>query len=303
MTWSLLASLVLHCGLILIAYAGMPDDSDFLLPEETAVFVDVVPLGEVSNPAPAMPEAEEPPPEPQAAEPEEAPPPDPAVAEPEPAPAPEPELAEPAPEPEPAEPLPEPEPVSEPQIAALPPPAERPDPEPEAKQEAKDIAPALLSLKPKSKPKPPSPPTDFASVLDAVAGLEEAPDQPAEPVPQAPAQRASTRNNPNLPVTITEVDLVRRQIERCWNVPAGVKNMHDLTVAVRVDMNRDGTPRSAVVEDQTRMRVDPQFRTAAESALRAVLNPRCHPFKLPAEKYERWRTMTVVFDPKEMFGT
>ncbi len=48
---------------------------------------------------------------------------------------------------------------------------------------------------------------------------------------------------------------------------------------------------------------DADFRAAAESALRAVLNPRCHPFALPREKYDSWKTMTLVFDPKEMFGT
>jgi hypothetical protein len=101
---------------------------------------------------------------------------------------------------------------------------------------------------------------------------------------------------------MTEVDLVRRQIERCWNVPAGAKDMQNMAVAVQVDMNRDGTPRNAVIKDQARLRSDPFYRAAAESALRAVLNPRCHPFKLPAEKYDRWRTMTLVFDPKQMFG-
>jgi hypothetical protein len=30
------------------------------------------------------------------------------------------------------------------------------------------------------------------------------------------------------------------------------------------------------------------------------LNPRCHPFKLPPEKYDHWRTMTLIFNPKEM---
>jgi len=52
-----------------------------------------------------------------------------------------------------------------------------------------------------------------------------------------------------------------------------------------------------------RMQASPSYRVAAESALRAVLNPRCHPFKLPREKYERWKRMTLVFDPKEMFGS
>ena len=41
----------------------------------------------------------------------------------------------------------------------------------------------------------------------------------------------------------------------------------------------------------------------SEDLQRAVLNPRCHPFKLPADKYDRWRTMTLIFNPRDMVGT
>ena len=50
------------------------------------------------------------------------------------------------------------------------------------------------------------------------------------------------------------------------------------------------------------MTADPFFRSAAESALRAVLNRRCQPFKLPPEKYDIWKLMILSFNPKEMFG-
>jgi hypothetical protein len=112
-----------------------------------------------------------------------------------------------------------------------------------------------------------------------------------------------TPYDPSRPMTISEIDAIRRQIERCWNLPAGAKDAENLVVEVAVEMNADGTPRTAAIANQTRMRSDPFYRAAAESALRAVLNPRCHPFKLPPDKYDRWRTMTLVFNPKEMFGT
>jgi hypothetical protein len=108
----------------------------------------------------------------------------------------------------------------------------------------------------------------------------------------------------SLPVTAGEVDSVRRQIERCWSLPAGLKGRgKDLTVSIRVEMNIDGTPRTALIENAGRMDADIAYRATAESAKRAVLNPRCQPFKLPPEKYERWRTLTLVFNPAEMVGT
>ena len=104
------------------------------------------------------------------------------------------------------------------------------------------------------------------------------------------------------PLTISEIDAVRRQIARCWNVPAGAKDAKDLVIDIRVEMNPDATVRLARIQDTTRLGSDPFFRAAAESALRAVLNPRCSPFKLPPDKFDHWKTMTLSFNPREMFG-
>ena len=47
-------------------------------------------------------------------------------------------------------------------------------------------------------------------------------------------------------------------------------------VSIRVEMNADGTPRSAVIQDAGQMQANPHFQATADSARRAVLNPRCH---------------------------
>jgi len=60
--------------------------------------------------------------------------------------------------------------------------------------------------------------------------------------------------------------------------------------------------REAHIVDVDKMRRDPYFRAAAESALRAVQNPRCSPLRLPPSKYRLWRNMTLEFDPREMLG-
>ncbi|SUS07496.1 conserved hypothetical protein [uncultured Defluviicoccus sp.] len=118
----------------------------------------------------------------------------------------------------------------------------------------------------------------------------------------APAAAAAGREVSQA-VSMSEIDAVRRQIERCWNLPPGLKGDGDLKVSIRVEMNANGTPRAARVEASPQMNASASYRATAESALRAVLNPRCHPFNLPAEKFDRWQTMTLVFDPKEMLGT
>ena len=100
-------------------------------------------------------------------------------------------------------------------------------------------------------------------------------------------------------LTASEMDLVREQIARCWNVPAGARDAKDLVVEIRASVNPDGTVRQATIVDQGRMG-DPFFRAAAESARRAFFNPQCTPLKLPPEKYEIWKDLVVDFSPKDI---
>jgi outer membrane biosynthesis protein TonB len=197
-----------------------------------------------------------------------------------------------------------------------PPPA--PEPE-EPKPEEKPPPPRLLEgVTPKPKPKPkPKPQDPFASVLKTVAELkreapspkreEEKKKEEAKPVPFdeqiARALVARPRSfDATRPLTISEIDLVRRQIAECWNLPAGAKDAKDLIIEISLSMNPDGTVRDARIRDRGRIDRDPFLRAAAESAYRAVLNPKCSPLKLPLDKYEYWKSMVLTFNPKEMFG-
>ena len=111
----------------------------------------------------------------------------------------------------------------------------------------------------------------------------------------------TVRHNPLRPLAISEIDLLRQQIRECWSLPAGAKDAENLSIEIRMAMNPDATVREARILDQGRLQRDPFYRAAAESALRAVLNPRCNPLKLPLEKYNQWRNMILIFDPRDMF--
>jgi hypothetical protein len=113
------------------------------------------------------------------------------------------------------------------------------------------------------------------------------------------ASCASGGTQNGLRLTKNEFEALRRQLVRCWNFPAGAKDAGPLIVEIKVVVNRDRTIRSAHIVDVARMRRDPYYRSAAESALRVFANPRCSPLKLPPHKYQIWRTMTVTFDPRE----
>ena len=115
--------------------------------------------------------------------------------------------------------------------------------------------------------------------------------------------RGAPNNIPGKPLTISELDAIRRQIERCWNVPAGAKDAHDMVVEIHVDMNPDRTVQQAKYVDPGRVNSDPFYRTMAESAMRAILRcGRDKPLQLPPDKYDTWRSFTLSFNPKEMLG-
>ena len=103
-------------------------------------------------------------------------------------------------------------------------------------------------------------------------------------------------------LSISEVDAVRRHFEKCWNIPSGAREAGNLAAEIKVRFNRQGNVLDARILDINRMKKDRYFRTAAESALRAVLNPLCRNAPLPIDKYDKWKNITLNFDPKSVIG-
>ncbi len=243
----------------------------------------------------------------------------PEVEAPAPKPQPKPEPPKPAPVPPSAAALAQPvdEPVPPEAKPAPPPPPKPPEPKPEEKPVEKIEAP-----KPKEKPEPPRQlasleskpeekkpeekkydPRQFDALLKNLAPVHAATTADAPPEnPRPSAARASSQ--PKAPLgsqlTASELDMVRHQIARCWNVPAGARDAKDLVVEIKVIVDPDGTVRQATIVDQGRLGGDPFYRAAAESARRAFFNPLCRPLHLPAEKYAIWKDLVVDFSPRDI---
>ncbi len=216
----------------------------------------------------------------------------------------------------PPPPLKPPEPPK--QVASLPPePAPLAPPEPAPKLKAKKLPkppPKRVAPRPKPRPKP-----DFASMmLKTVQKLKETPSaKPENPKEKkksfdekmATLMKRQSRSQPErAPVgenlSISEIDAIRRQIERCWLAPAliGAKDVGEMAVQIRMKLNPDGTLRESRIVDRFRMETNPSYKAVAESALRAVRNPRCNKFTLPLQKYDVWKDMVLRFNPSEMVG-
>ncbi|MEO8557583.1 MAG: hypothetical protein ABI439_00870 [Rhodospirillales bacterium] len=211
----------------------------------------------------------------------------------------------------PKPPTPKPPPDSKPAEVKPPPPSPpptaKPDPAPPPPApvpEKKVEAPKPVPKKEEPKKEPPKPKVDrFDSILKNLDKSRPPPvKQQPKPVQQAVAPPPPVQGAATLAPELarSELDAIRDRIRPCWNFPAGAKDADQLLVSIDVQMNPDGTVREARIVDTGRMMSDAYYRSAAESALRAVLNPACQPLPLSPEKYNTWKSMTLRFDPRDL---
>jgi hypothetical protein len=309
MRGSFILSFILHVAFVAIVWFGPPSFDDPIM--DPVQVIDVAIITEFKQ-RPDESKTEKPVPKPKEKPPK---PPKPTKT----ASLPKPPPPPPAP-PSPPEPVAKPEPKEE----IVPIPKEKPasvpipkkEPKPEPKPEKVEQPKQVMAPRPRRKPKPP-PEDDFASVLKTVEKLKTRakPDpKPKKKEPSFEDELSDVLNKharvepPSQPaplgpkMSMSEIDALRRQIERCWNPPAGAPKAENLVVEVKLAINPDGTVQRAQIVDTARMSRDPFYRAAAESVRRAIKSPLCTPLRLPLEKFELWKDTTLRFDPKELVG-
>ena len=102
-------------------------------------------------------------------------------------------------------------------------------------------------------------------------------------------------------LTISELDMIRKQFYDCWIVPAGAKNIKDLVVSIELKLDEDGNVVFSKLINDKNLK-DSFFRAAAESAIRAVNHPDCKKLKVPKKKYDVWKSLILDFNPSIMFN-
>jgi hypothetical protein len=223
--------------------------------------------------------------------------------------------------PQEAAPEPVPEPPPQPEIAAAqesmpdeappPPPPEQegfveenkdepPKPEPE-KPKLAMAEPKPKPEKPKEKKKPSKDEFDLDRITSLIDKMDKSPPAAETREGAKPTAQKSVRGvGAQSAMTATEIDALRAQLRKCWNVPVGAPDPSALVFRMRIFLNPDGSVASQPeLIDQGGL-ADPYFRAAVDSAKRAVLM--CSPFQLPPEKYDTWNDITITFDPTRMAG-
>tara|TARA_B100000575_G_scaffold261363_1_gene234976 strand:- start:2268 stop:3323 length:1056 start_codon:yes stop_codon:yes gene_type:complete len=117
-------------------------------------------------------------------------------------------------------------------------------------------------------------------------------------------QTGQNENNENMVLSISEIDLLRQQLSSCWNAPAGaVINIGDkVTISAKVQQNMKVFPNSVRIVDTNISKSNPFYSPITDSAMRTLLNPECTPLKLPKDKYNLWKNLTITFDYSIMKG-
>ena len=175
--------------------------------------------------------------------------------------------------------------------------------------------------KPEAKPAPPKPTQqrteeksktpNFSDVAALVNKMKAPPaptpqqaPQTASRTPPAAAPRAEGPSDPSKPISMSEKDFIRKQVEDKWQFDIGAKDAGSLQVRIRFSLNPDGSLRQQPeIVDTARMYLPGQesYRSAAESARRAVL--KAVPFQLPPGDRDKWsQEIILIFDPRMMLG-
>jgi len=105
-------------------------------------------------------------------------------------------------------------------------------------------------------------------------------------------------------MSISEIDLVLQQLSKCFIAPAGAeikKNMF-VKISAKIQQNRRVLDGSIRIVDTNIAKSSSVYGPITESAMRTLLNPECIPLKLPENKYESWKNLTMKFDYSVMRG-
>lgn len=285
---SLIWSVGLHLLVLVLAVVGLPRLWDTPAPPDTPVIVELVTIDKLTK-AEDTPKAK--PPKKKAVK--IPPPPEPPRVR---------KTAEPPPPPQSRK-------VDAPKAEKVPLIKAKKKPKKKPRKKVKPAPPPRQITRARPRRRPPASREDFLrSVLRDVAPEKRA-ERPKKtvkretPRPAPAAKKTPVRRAPlDARATMTEIDAIRRQIEACWSIPAGARRAEHLVVGIRVWVNPDGKVARAEILDRTRMGVDTFFRSAAESAMRAVLNPRCSPLRFPPKKYDLFKVMVLSFNPREATG-
>ena len=111
-------------------------------------------------------------------------------------------------------------------------------------------------------------------------------------------QIEETNTNNNIEISISERDLVLQQLNSCFNPRAGTIIEGDEFLKIRAEIDRQAYVKTNTVQiiDTNISENNPYYVAITESAKAIFYNPLCAKLKLPLNKYEEWKNLTINVD-------
>ena len=192
---------------------------------------------------------------------------------------PTPEKVEPAP-PQPEE---KPEPIPDKKAEKKPEEKKKPEPPKPEKQKPEPV-------KKPAKKKPAFDPTNIAALLNKIPDTAAPPDKAEKSDEKADA---SETDNPDEPMTVSELDALRQKINRCFNAGflAAAQDADKLFADISFELAEDGSVLGVPSIDKRGPGASDQLAVIARKAV-----VECSPYdKLPRDKYQTWKDVTARF--------
>ena len=98
--------------------------------------------------------------------------------------------------------------------------------------------------------------------------------------------------------SIAVKDLIRAQVERRWSLDTAALNGRNVTIAIRVVLDRDGVVKNVEIVDDARYQTDALYHDIALRARNAVLLS--SPFALP-QGHDEVTDVTLILNPRDTF--
>ena len=164
-----------------------------------------------------------------------------------------------------------------------------------------------VSVEAKPKPKP-EPEFDIASMLKDLRNEKTTPkvdninEEEKKDIIKKETQEIVDEEGAEL--SISEIDRVLQQLSRCFIAPAGAEINKSMFVKIsaKIQRNMRVLENSIRIVDTNISKSSTVYGPITESAMRTLLNPDCIPLKLPEDKYELWKNLTMKFDYSIMRG-
>ncbi|HJD56877.1 energy transducer TonB [Candidatus Tisiphia endosymbiont of Ptychoptera albimana] len=100
-----------------------------------------------------------------------------------------------------------------------------------------------------------------------------------------------------LALSISEISLIKQQIERLWSKPIGIQNLEQLRVILYIALNKDGSVKEVKVKETICPNITKTACDAlSDSAMRAVWQ--ASPINnLDPQRYDSWKEFNFLFNP------